>query len=76
MTETIIYCDHCKRTLCKMSDYVGVKIEAAHKWQNVDLCVDCFELLCSMIDDFCIVSYANKVVTDNNVGGKKEGGAE
>ena len=61
MTETTIYCDHCKRKLDEMSDYVDVKIEVAHKWQKTDLCVDCFDRLWSMIDDFCFVSYASKV---------------
>ena len=63
MTETTIYCDHCKRKLDEMSDYVDVKIEAAHKWQKKDLCVYCFERLWSMIDDFCIVG--GKHLRDN-----------
>jgi hypothetical protein len=57
MTETKIYCDHCKRELDRMKDYIDIEIDMSHKWQKVDLCEDCYERLWSMIDDFCIGCY-------------------
>ena len=53
MTVTKTYCDHCNCCLDEMSDYTDVTIEAAHKWQKVDLCTECFEMLWNDIDSFC-----------------------
>ena len=53
MTEIKTYCDHCKRLLDDMKDYVGAEIEMAHLSKEFDLCTDCFEMLWDYINDFC-----------------------
>lgn len=53
MMEIKTYCDHCGKALDEMSDYVDVTIEVAHKRKHTDLCVECFEKMFVVLDDFC-----------------------
>lgn len=48
-----VLCDHCGKELDNMTDYGDVEIEMAHKYQVVDLCVECFEKLYCVIEEFC-----------------------
>lgn len=56
MTETKIYCDHCGKVLDRMIDFCDITIEANHKYQDVDLCVDCFENLWEQISEYCKIT--------------------
>ena len=52
MRETKIYCDHCRKVLDEMTDYVDTEIDTL-TWFKTDLCKDCIEELDNIVLEFC-----------------------
>lgn len=52
MRKTEMFCDHCGKMLNEMNDYPDSNIECAHKWNTVDLCATCLDLLWENIESF------------------------
>lgn len=46
-------CDHCGKVLDEMRDYTEAELDLpVGWWQNTDLCKECAEELCRIVEEF------------------------
>lgn len=61
MTEAKVYCDHCGKVL-NMKDYCGITLELLNHAYDCDLCVECFDTLCGMLEYYVTVTKKKKEI--------------
>ena len=52
MEQTRYYCDHCGKQLDLKIDYDDITIDIGHRWYSTDLCSDCMNKLCDIVDRY------------------------
>lgn len=52
MTETKHYCDHCRKEINSMEDFIEVEVETPTDFYETDLCSDCVSELDDIIRKF------------------------
>ena len=53
MKEMVYTCDHCRKKINEMNDYIDTEFDTIDDWLKADLCAECYKEISQMIKQFC-----------------------